>query len=162
MKHPLLDKITVQLKELMRELTVDIPKQLEFARSLGDLSENAEYKMTKERQLFVESRIKHLEELLKRIQNLNLDSLPHDRVAYGSRVTVCDVNTDEEKTYLLVFPGEDPPYKKPDDILVTMGSPIALALVGKEEGDSVKAKLPKGVYEWEIVGLQTLTDFAGD
>lgn len=162
MKHPLIEKLTIQLKELMRELTVDIPKQLEFARSLGDLSENAEYKMTKERQLFVESRIKNVEDLLQKIQGLNLDGLPRDKAAYGSRVRICDVNTDEEKSYLLVFPGEEPSYKKSNDTLVTMGSPIALSICGKESGETVRVRLPKGTFEWEILEIETLYDLISE
>jgi transcription elongation factor GreA len=156
MKHPMADKLAAQLKELMHELTVDIPKQLAFARSLGDLSENAEFKMTKERQLFVESRIKQVEELLQKIQGLNIDRLPSNKAAYGSRVAIEDADSGDEKTFLIIFPGEDPPYKLPTDTLVTMGSPIAQALFGKEEGDTVKVHLPKGSFEWEITRLETL------
>ena len=68
MKHPLIDKLKGEMKKYMYELTVEIPKQLEYAISLGDLSENAEYEMTKERQLFVESRLAQLEKLMNRLQ----------------------------------------------------------------------------------------------
>ncbi len=155
MRHPLVEKLKVQLKAFMHELHVDIPKQLQYARSLGDLSENAEYKMTKERQLYVESRIKHLEDLVQNLQGLNLDNLPEDRIAYGTRVTIEDLETGEEKTYLLAFDGEDPLFKKDGDIVVTMGSPIARALAGKREGDEVKVRLPKGVFDWEIIEIET-------
>jgi transcription elongation factor GreA len=158
MRHPLADKLAVQLKELMYELTVTIPKALEFARSLGDLSENSEYKMAKERQLLVESRIKITEELIQKIQGLNIDKLPKNRIAYGSRVMIEDINSGEEKSFLLVFPGEDPPFKKSKDILVTLGSPIAQALFGKQEGETIKVKLPKGTFEWEITDKETLHD----
>ncbi len=160
MKHPMIEKVAAQLKALMYELTVDIPKQLEFARSLGDLSENAEFKMTKERQLFVESRIKNLEELMLKLQNVNLDNIPPDRVAYGSRVVIEDLNSGEEKSYVLVFPGEEPPYKQDQDTLVTVGSPVAMALFGKREGDVVTVRLPKGTFEWEITELKTFGDLA--
>ncbi len=156
----MIEKLSVQLKTFMHELHVDIPAQLRFARSLGDLSENAEYKMTKERQLFVESRIKQLEDLMKQLQGMNLSKLPADRVAYGSRVTVEDINSGEEKIYLLVFPGEDPAHKRESDILVTMGSPVAQSLFGKREGDEVNVKLPKGNFEWEILELKTFGELA--
>ncbi|MBN1297129.1 transcription elongation factor GreA [bacterium] len=151
MKHPLIDQVKTQMKKYMFELTVEIPKQLEYAISLGDLSENAEYEMTKERQLFVESRIAQLEKLLNQIQTINLDDLPTDRIAYGSRVTIADLDLEETRTYIIVLDGEDPPYKQPGDILVTVGSPIARSLFGRHEGDEVQVRLPKGVYEWEIV-----------
>jgi len=158
MKHPLIEKLSVQLKEFMRELHVEIPELLKHARSLGDLSENAEYEMTKERQLFVESRIKQLEDLIQKLQGINLDNLPQDRAAYGSRVKVEDLDSGEEKSYLLVFPGEDPAYKNPGDILVTMGSPVSQALCGKQEGDDVSVRLPKGNFEWEIIELKTFDE----
>ncbi len=160
MKHPLVDRLSAQLKELMYELTVDIPEQLKYARGLGDLSENAEYEMTKERQLFVESRIKQLEELLLKIQSINLDNLPENRVAYGSRVKVEDVATGEARSFLVVFPGEEPEHKKENDILVTVGSPVAQALFGKSLGDEVRVRLPKGNYEWEIIELQTFNELS--
>lgn len=159
MKHPMIPQVAAQLKALMYELTVDIPKQLEFARSLGDLSENAEFKMTKERQLFVESRIKNFEELMLKLQSVNLENIPTDRIAYGSRVVVEDLNSGETKSFILAFPGEEPPYKTEQDTLVTIGSPVAMALFGKRPGDMTTVRLPKGILEWEIVELKTLSEF---
>ncbi len=155
MKHPMIPKVTEQLKSFMYELTVEIPKALEFALSLGDLSENAEYEMTKDRQLFVESRVKQLEELLRRLQNTNLDHLPKDRIAYGSRVKVEDLDTEEQKQFLIVFPGEDPDYRTDADTLVTLASPVGQALYGKKVGDEVTVRIPKGTYDWEIIEMQT-------
>lgn len=158
MKHPLAEKLKKQLKQYMYELTVDIPKQLEYAISLGDLSENAEYEMTKERQLFVESRVAQLEKLLNQIQSMNIDNLPTDRIAYGSRVTIEDMDTEEQKTYIIVLDGEEPVYKREQDVLVTVGSPIARALFGKKEGDDVQVRLPKGVFDWEIIDVVTFSE----
>jgi transcription elongation factor GreA len=162
MRHPLFDKISGDLKEFMRELTVDIPKQLAFALSLGDLSENAEYEMTKQRQLFVESRIKQLEELLNSLQGLNIDKLPDDRVAYGSRVVVEDLDTEEQKQYLVIFPGEDPPHKTEKDILVTLASPIAQAMLGKSVGAEITVRLPRGTFEWEIIEMTPFHDLVSE
>ena len=158
MKHPMLEKIGEQLKELMYELHVDIPKQLEHARSLGDLSENAEYEMTKERQLFVESRIKHFEDLHKALRNLNLDNLPTDKAAYGSRVHVEDIDTGEQKYYRMILAGEEPINNHEGDIHVTMASPVAKALLGKSVGDEIQVFLPKGSFDWEVIGLETYHD----
>jgi transcription elongation factor GreA len=155
MKHPLVDKLKAQIKAYMYELTVDLPKQLEYALSLGDLSENAEFEMAKERQLFVESRILQLEKLLNRLQSINLDGLPEDRIAYGSRVTIEDLDSGEHKTYLIVFDGEDPVHKKENDILVTVESPIARALFGKKIGAEIQVHLPKGSFDWEVIDLVT-------
>ncbi|HPQ39492.1 MAG TPA: GreA/GreB family elongation factor [bacterium] len=158
MKHPLADKLKKQMKEYMYELTVEIPKQLEYAISLGDLSENAEYEMTKERQLFVESRIAQLEKLHKQIQSMNIDNLPLDRIAYGSRVTIEDLDSEAQKSYIIVLDGEEPVYKRPEDILVTVGSPIARALFGRKAGDDVQVRLPKGVFDWEIIQVETFAE----
>ncbi|MBN1552215.1 GreA/GreB family elongation factor [bacterium] len=158
MKHPLLDKLSKQLKSFMHELHFDIPRQLEHARSLGDLSENAEYEMTKDRQLFVESRIKQLEDLIKRLQSMDISNLPKNKAGYGSRVVVEDLETGDRKQYLIVFPGEEPPFKQQNDILVTLASPVAMALAGKSEGDVVTVRLPKGTFEWEITELITFHD----
>lgn len=162
MRHPLIEKLRTRIKAYMYELTVEIPKQLEYALSLGDLSENAEYEMTKERQLFVESRIMQLEKLMNRLKSINLDGLPHDRVAYGSRVTVEDLDSGEQKTYLIVFDGEEPPHKKENDVLVTVESPIARALFGKTKGSEIQVSLPKGNFEWEIVDLSTFFELSKD
>jgi transcription elongation factor GreA len=158
MIHPLTKKLKQQIKDYIFELTVELPKQLEYALSLGDLSENAEYEMAKERQLFVESRIVQLEKLLNRLKAINLDELPNDRVAYGSRVTVEDLDSEQEKTFLIVFDGEDPPHKTNDDILVTIESPIARALFGKKAGDDIQVNLPKGSFDWEITKLVTFPE----
>lgn len=162
MRHPLIDKLRTQIKEYMYELTVEIPKQLEYALSLGDLSENAEYEMTKERQLFVESRIMQLEKLLNRLKSINLDGLPEDRVAYGSRVTIEDLDSGEQKTYLIVFDGEEPAHKQNGDILVTVESPIARALFGKIKGSEIQVALPKGHFDWEIIDLVTFPQLTGN
>lgn len=154
----MMEKLKKQLKALMYELTVEIPKQLEFARSLGDLSDNAEYKMTKERQLYVESRIKQVEELVTMMRGINLENLPADRIAYGSRVTVEDIDSGELRTFVLVFDGETPDYQQPGDVLVTVGSPIAQSLFGKREGNDVRVRLPKGSFEWEIIEIQTFPE----
>ncbi len=158
MIHPLTKKLKQQIKAYIYELTVDIPRQLEYAMSLGDLSENAEYEMAKERQLFVESRITQLEKLLNRLKSVNLDDLPDNRVAYGSRVTVEDLDSEQERTYLIVFYGEEPSHKASDDILVTVESPIARALFGKQVGDEIQVNLPKGSFDWEITGLVTFPE----
>ena len=158
MKHPLVEKLKKDIKKFMYELTVEIPKQLEYAISLGDLSENAEYEMTKERQLFVESRLAQLEKLLNRLQSVNLDTLPDDKIAYGSRVTIEDLDSEEQRTYIIVFDGEEPVYKQENDILVTVGSPIARSLFGKVAGDEVHVKLPKGNFDWEIMAVKTFPE----
>ncbi|MCD4653781.1 GreA/GreB family elongation factor [bacterium] len=158
MKHPLIEKLKLQIKKFFYELTVEIPKQLAYAISLGDLSENAEYEMTKERQLFVESRLAQLEKLLTRLQSVDFDSIPSDKIAYGSRVTIEDLDTEEQRTFLIVFDGEEPAYKTDDDVLVTVASPIARSLFGKHVGAEVQVRLPKGVYDWEIIKVATFPE----
>jgi len=155
MKHPLIDELKVTIKKFLYELTVEIPKQLEYAVSLGDLSENAEYEMTKERQLFVESRLAQLEKLMNRLQSVDLDSIPENKIAYGSRVRIVDLDTDEEKTFIIGFDGEKPVYQKEGDVLVTIASPIARALFGKRTGSEIQVKLPKGTFDWEILEFES-------
>ena len=120
------------------------------ARVLGDLSENAEYQYAKNKQGFIEGRIKELESKLARAEVIDITKLTGTSVKFGSTVTICDVNTDEEITYKIVGVDEaDIKMKR-----LSMESPLARALIGKEVGDEIKLTTPSGKKEYEIVEIK--------
>lgn len=120
------------------------------ARALGDLSENAEYQYAKNKQGFIEGRIKELESKLARAEVIDITKLTGTSVKFGSTVTICDINTDEEITYKIVGVDEaDIKMKR-----LSIDSPLARALIGKEVGDEIKLTTPSGKKEYEIVEIK--------
>lgn len=144
-----------QLREELRELkTVARPKVIAAiaeARAHGDLKENAEYHAAREQQSFIEGRIAEVEHKLANAQIIDITNLPaSDKVVFGATVTLVEMDTDEEVSYQIV--GEDEADIKAGRISVA--SPIARALIGKREGDSVEVRAPGGVRSYEIVEVQ--------
>jgi len=154
MKARLIKRFEDEIAVLDRELTHDLPKEIQRARELGDLRENAEYAAAKERQRLVESRISMLRTRVSQLQLMNLDKIPTDKAGFGSKVTVTEKG--REFSYELCMP-ED---ADPDKGLVSVASPIGRAFVGKEEGDDVTVITPAGKREFEIVRLITIHDEA--
>jgi transcription elongation factor GreA len=152
MKARLIKRFEDEIAVLDRELTHELPKEIQRARELGDLRENAEYAAAKERQRFVESRISMLRKRVSEIQLLNMDRIPTDRAGFGSKVTVTEGG--KQQTYELVMP-ED---ADPDKGWISVASPIGRAFVGKEEGDEVKVATPAGSRTFEVVRLLTIHD----
>lgn len=152
MKARLIKRFEDEIAVLERELTHELPKEIQRARELGDLRENAEYAAAKERQRFVEARVSMLRKRVSEIQLINLDRIPTDRAGFGSKLTI--IENGRELSYELVMP-ED---ADPDKGLVSVASPIGRALVGKEEGDEVKAPTPAGIRVFEIIKLVTIHD----
>jgi transcription elongation factor GreA len=152
MKAKLIKRFEDEIVVLERELTQELPKEIKRARELGDLRENAEYHAAKERQRFVETRISMLRTRVSEIQLMNLDRIPSDRAAFGSRLRIRE--EDREFVYELVMPEDS----DPDRGFVSVASPIGRALVGKEEGDEVTVATPNGVRRFAIVQLTTLHD----
>jgi transcription elongation factor GreA len=152
MKARLIKRFEDEISQLERELTHELPKEIQRARELGDLRENAEYAAAKERQRFVEARVSMLRHRVSQIQLMNLDKIPHDRAGFGSRLTLRE--NGREFTYELVMP-ED---ADPDRGLVSVASPIGRSLVGKGEGDQVQAPTPAGTRSFEILRLLTVHD----
>jgi transcription elongation factor GreA len=146
------NKLLDEIKILEHELHSELPKEIMIARAHGDLSENAEYKYAKERQSFVSARLGQLHQRMADIAMLNLDSLPKDRAAYGSRLWVMDLKKSEEVQYKLVTTEEADASKG----LISTTSPIGRALMGKKVGDEVKVVTPAGVKEFEVVRLNTI------
>ena len=150
MKARLIRRFEEEIVVLERELTQELPKEIQRARELGDLRENAEYAAAKERQRFVETRVSMLRTRVSQIQLMNLDKIPHDRAGFGSKLTL--VENGRTFTYELVLP-ED---ANPDHGFVSVASPIGRALVGREEGDEVVVPTPGGNRTFEIVKLVTV------
>lgn len=138
-------------EELKRLKSVERPKivrEIEEALDHGDLSENAEYKFAKEKQGFIEGRIQEIDDKLARAEVIELKEAP-PKVTFGCRITVLDLETDEEAIYVIV--GEDEVDVKAGRI--SYKSPIARALLGKEETDVAEVNAPRGVRELEIVKI---------
>ena len=152
MKARLIKRFEDEIGLLDRELTLELPKEIQRARELGDLRENAEYAAAKERQRFVEARISMLRHRVGQIQLMNLEKIPHDRAAFGSKLTLRE--NGREFTFELVMP-ED---ADPDRGLVSIASPIGQCLVGREVGDEVTAPTPGGIRAFEIVKVTTIHD----
>ena len=151
MKARLLKRIDDELQTLERERTRELPREIQRARELGDLRENAEYHAAKERQRLVEARIGMLQTRRAEIELMNLDRLPHDRAALGSTVLLRAADG-ATVTYELVMPEDADPVKR----WVSTASPIGRAIVGRKEGDEIHVKSPSGVREFELIELTTI------
>jgi len=154
-RHPMTKEGADALQQELQKLkTVERPKvskAIAEAREHGDLKENAEYHAAREEQGLIEARIKLIEGLLGSVQIIDVTKLkPNGKEVFGSTVTVLNLETDEEVTYKIV--GEEEADIKHNKISVN--SPIARALIAKEEGDEVVVKAPKGNIDYEIVEIQ--------
>jgi transcription elongation factor GreA len=153
-KERILKKFEDEIAQLDKELKTELPREIKRARELGDLRENAEYQAAKERQRLVESRISLLQKRVSEIQLMNLDRIPHDKVGFGSTVSLKEENG-QSIVYQLVMP-ED---ANVDEGLISTASPIGRALLNKEEGDEVVVKTPNGAERhFEITKLVTIHD----
>lgn len=145
-------KLQDELNSLEEELHFKLPKEIQKAREFGDLRENAEYKAAMERQSIVQARIMQVRQRLGEVESIDLSKIPTDRVAYGSKVVLFDLEKEEKVTYKLVTSEES----DPENGLISTVSPIGQALMGKEEGDEVRVKTPNGVRNFEISRLTTI------
>ncbi|TPE49353.1 transcription elongation factor GreA [Amaricoccus solimangrovi] len=138
-------KLDAELKKLKTRDRPAIIAAIAEAREHGDLSENAEYHSARERQSFIEGRIKELEGIIARGDVIDVSRLSGP-VKFGATVVILDEDTDEEKTYQIVGEAE----ADIESGLLNMKSPLARALIGKEEGDSVEVRTPGGLRSYEI------------
>lgn len=145
-------KLREELDTLEEELHFRLPKEIQHAREFGDLRENAEYKAAMERQSIVQARIGQVRQRLSEVDSIDLSKIPTDRIAYGSRVVLFDVEKEEKVTYKLVTSEES----DPDNGMISTVSPIGQALMGREEGDEVKVKTPTGWRTFEVDRLTTI------
>ncbi|ETX30523.1 transcription elongation factor GreA [Roseivivax isoporae] len=140
--------LEAELKTLKSEERPAIIRAIAEAREHGDLSENAEYHSAREKQSFIEGRIKEVEGILSLAEVIDPRTLS-GAVKFGATVTVVDEDTDEEKTWQIVGEHEANIEKG----LLNVRSPIARALIGKEEGDSVEVRTPGGEKSYEILKI---------
>jgi len=149
-KEPMLRETYTKLSEELEQLKTHergiIAKIIDEARELGDLKENAEYHAAKDKQGLMEARIAELTDVVGRAQVVEPESLAHERISFGSTVVLCDQATDEEICYTLVGAQESNPSRG----LISLQSPMARALIGKEEGDEVVLVLPAGKKTYDI------------
>ncbi len=143
-----------QIRALEYELTTELPAEIKKAVALGDLSENAEYHMAKQRQEFVNARLGQLKKRMGELSMVNLDNIPRDRVGFGSTVEVHDESKGENITYKLVTSEESDVAKG----LISTTSPIGRCLIGKEVGDTATVVTPNGKRELEVLKLTTIHD----
>ncbi|ULJ59652.1 transcription elongation factor GreA [Wielerella bovis] len=145
------ETLKAELQQLKSVARPEIIAAIAEARSHGDLSENAEYEAAKEKQGFIEGRIAELESKLSHAQIIDPKEIHAEgRIVFGATVTVLDLETDEETTYQVV--GDDEADIKEKRIAVS--SPIARALIGKEEGDVAEVQAPSGMREYEILTVE--------
>ena len=153
-KAPMTANGYTQLREELRwrqqEERPRIIEAISEARAHGDLSENAEYHAAKESQSHNEGRIAELEDLISRAEVIDIAKLSGSNVKFGATVTLADEDTDEEKVYQIV--GDQEADVKAGRISIS--SPIARALIGKEEGDSIEVQAPGGARGYEIIGVK--------
>src|ERR1700684_2393654 len=147
-------QLLAEIAVLEHELSHELPAEIKKAVALGDLSENAEYHMAKQRQVFVNARLGQLKKRMGELAMVNLENIPRDRVGFGSTIVVFDSTKDEEITYKLVTSEESDVTKG----LISTTSPIGRALLGKEIGDTATVTTPNGKRELEILKLTTIHD----
>jgi len=149
-KEPMLrityNKLSEELEQLKTVERGAIALIIDEARAQGDLKENAEYHAAKDEQGLMEARIIELTDVIGRAQVVEPSTLAHDRVSFGSRVELTDQNTDETLIYTIVGGQESDPSRG----LISIQSPMARALLGKEEGDEVSLTLPTGKRTYDI------------
>ena len=137
------NKLQAEVKDLKQVKRPQTVKDIEEALEHGDLKENAEYHAAKEQQRIIDGRLADLAELIGNSKIVDPSELEHARISFGSTVVMTDMDTDEELTYTIVGGCES----NPDMGLISFGSPLAKQLLGKEEGDEVKVRLPGGEKE---------------
>ena len=143
------NKITGDLDFLKKTERPETVIALEEARQLGDLKENAEYHSAKDKLKLIDIQVAELNAVISKAVIIDPSTLPHDRVSFGSTVNLVDSNTDEEFTYTIVGGIESNAQRG----MISFNSPLAKQLMGKVEGDEIKATLPGGVRTFEILSV---------
>ena len=149
-------KLQDELNALEYELVHELPKEIKKAVAMGDLSENAEYHMAKQRQEYLKARIRQLGKRIAELSMVNMNNIPKDKVSLGSTVKVFDNSKNEEVEYKLVTSEES-------DVAagkISTTSPIGRALLNKKVGDLATVVTPSGKKELEVLSLSTIHDEA--
>ncbi len=143
-------RLTAELKRLKTVERPAVIKAIAEARAHGDLSENAEYHAARERQGFIEGRVLELEDKLSRAEVIDIKSQSGSRVMFGAKVRLVDEETEEKTSYQIVGPEE----AEIQNGLLSIQSPLAKAILGKEAGDSVEVTTPRGLRYFEILEVR--------
>jgi transcription elongation factor GreA len=150
-------RIEQEIENLAHELNVVLPDRISKAVELGDLRENSEYKSALERQIFVQVRISHLSLRMSELSKIDVQAMPLDRVGFGSRVTIVDMEMKAEMTFTLVA-GD---FMDLDGGQVSLASPIGRGLLGSREGEDVTVELPVGARRFQVKEVLTLPQQLG-
>ncbi len=145
-----LKKLKAELLYLQKTEKPNNIKAIATARAHGDLSENAEYHAAKEKQGFIAAKINELETAIGQADVIDVNEGPTDRVVFGRTILLYDLRTDKEITYQLVGPYES----DPENGRISIKSPLGMGLIGREIGDEVKIKTPRGVQEFEVLEIK--------
>ena len=145
-----LQNLKIELEDLKNVQRPKVVEAIAEARSHGDLKENAEYHAAKEKQAFIEGRITELEDVTSRAEVIDLSKLSGETVTFGSKVNIIDEENDHETNYQIVGPYE----ANLDEGLISLASPLARALIGKEVGMSVAVITPSGTKNYEILSIE--------
>jgi transcription elongation factor GreA len=144
-------KLRDELRRLKTVERQEVIKLIEYARSLGDLSENAEYETAKQKQSFIEGRIQEIEDRLGRAEVIDPEKITaRDRVVFGLTVTVEDIDSGDIKKYKLV--GEDE--SEPENGFISVTSPVGSALIGKRVDDEIQVRAPGGIKEFLVINIE--------
>jgi transcription elongation factor GreA len=149
---PVIKRLRESMDVLKRELTIDLPKELERARAHGDLSENAEWAMAKQRQEFLRARLNNLEARVAELATIDLNSIPRDTVGLGSKVVLEDLDEGGSHEYEIVVPEE----VDGAQFKISLSSPLGKSLIGKGVDDDVEVQTPKGKRAYGIKKLITI------
>src|SRR3979409_1850362 len=161
MIEALKQKLQSEVERLNHEISFVLPKEIEKARAHGDLRENSEYKAALERQQFARARVHHLRLRLSKLSDVREQDIPRDRVGFGSRVTVEDLDTKKKQTYALTLgefiEGDD----DLDELPVSMASPLGKSLLGTKGGEAVTIALPIGKRRLPVMEARAAPDSPG-
>ena len=157
MLNEIRDKLEGEIESLVHELNVELPERLSSAVELGDLRENAEYKSALERQQFIQARIGHLSQRLSELSKIDVEAMPSNRIGFGSRVTIVDLELSEEIRLTLVA-GD---FMDLDAGHVSLESPIGRGLIGAQQGEDVVIQLPRGERRFKVKVVETLPQQLG-
>ncbi|CAN5883456.1 transcription elongation factor GreA [soil metagenome] len=152
MLEDLKNRLGGEIERLTHELQITLPQAIRKAVEHGDLRENSEYKSALERQQFVQARLGQLTRRMAELSKIDVTEIPADRVGFGSRVTVQDLKSRERETYTLVF-GD---YIEIESGQISLASPLGQTLLGKQEGEEVSLRLPRGERKLRIEEVVTL------
>jgi len=149
---PVIKRLKKELDTLKHELTVELPRELERARAHGDLSENAEWAMAKQRQEFLRARVNNMEARIAELMTIDLESIPRDTVGLGSRVKLEDLDEGIVVEYEIVVPEE----VDGAQFRISLSSPLGKSLIGKTEDDDIEVITPKGKRAYLVKKLTTI------